>query len=220
METELAGQAIIVTGGNGNIGRGIVPAFAAEGANVVIAARDETAGRAVERAAREAGAQGALWLTTDVLDRVAIARLVAATIETFGAVDVLVNNVGGHVNVAPFWETTPEQVQSELDLNLRATLDCTRAVLPSMIERGYGRVINVGSTSGIVGDPYMAPYSAAKGSCFSSIRTSSSASAATATSSGRCSKRRSVSRVRSSGTSASRRRTSRSTAWRSLRGAS
>jgi 2-hydroxycyclohexanecarboxyl-CoA dehydrogenase len=163
MDTELAGKSVIVTGGNANIGRGIVLAFAAEGANVVIAARDETAGRTAERAALEAGAQHALWVQTDVLEREQIGRLVARTADAFGAVDVLVNNVGGHVDVKPFWETTPEQVQAELDLTLRTTLDCTRAVLPGMIERRSGRVVNIGSTSGIVGDPFMAPYSAAKG---------------------------------------------------------
>jgi 2-hydroxycyclohexanecarboxyl-CoA dehydrogenase len=163
METELAGKTVIVTGGNANIGRGIVLAFAAEGARVVIAARDERAGEAVRSAALTAGAAEALWVATDLLDRDAIAALVARTTEAFGAIDVLVNNVGGHVDVTPFWETTPEQVQQELDLTLRTTLDTTRAVLPGMIERRSGRVINVGSTSGIVGDPYMAPYSAAKG---------------------------------------------------------
>jgi 2-hydroxycyclohexanecarboxyl-CoA dehydrogenase len=163
MDTGLAGKAVIVTGGNANIGRGIVLAFAAEGAKVVIAARDEEAGRSTQRAAIEAGAQEALWVQTDVLDRDQIEHLVAHTTERLGGIDVLVNNVGGHVDVKPFWETTPEQVQQELDLTLRTTLDCTRAVLPGMIEQRSGRVVNIGSTSGIVGDPYMTPYSAAKG---------------------------------------------------------
>jgi 2-hydroxycyclohexanecarboxyl-CoA dehydrogenase len=163
MDTQLGGKTVIVTGGNANIGRGIVLAFAAEGANVVIAARDGKAGRSVEQAALEAGAPAALWIETDVLDRSQIERLVARTTEELGSIDVLVNNVGGHVDVKPFWETTPEQVEQELDLTLRTTLDCTRAVLPGMIERRSGRIVNIGSTSGIVGDPYMAPYSAAKG---------------------------------------------------------
>jgi 2-hydroxycyclohexanecarboxyl-CoA dehydrogenase len=163
METGLAGKSVIVTGGNANIGRGIALAFAAEGAKVVIAARDEQAGQSVKQAALAAGAQEALWIETDVLDRAAIDRLVARTTEELGGVDVLVNNVGGHVDVKPFWETTPEQVTQELDLTLRTTLDCTRAVLPGMIARRSGRVVNIGSTSGIVGDPYMAAYSAAKG---------------------------------------------------------
>src|SRR5580765_3686457 len=107
METGLAGKSVIVTGGNANIGRGIVLAFASEGAKVVIAARDEEAGRRVEAAALELGAAAVLWVETDVLDRDQIERLVARTTEEFGGVDVLVNNVGGHVDVRPFWETTP-----------------------------------------------------------------------------------------------------------------
>lgn len=163
METGLAGRTVVVTGGNANVGRGISLAFAAEGANLVIAARDATAGDAVRKAAIEAGAGDVLWVRTDVLDRGDIEALVERATAAFGGIDVLVNNVGGHVDVAPFWETTPEQVQREIDLTLRTTMDCTRAVLPGMIERGWGRVVNVGSTAGIVGDPYMAPYSAAKG---------------------------------------------------------
>src|SRR5205823_3475114 len=126
METELAGKSVIVTGGNANVGRGIVLAFAQEGARVVIAARDEKAGRAVEQAAREAGAQATLWIQTDLLDPVQVEALVATTVTEFGGVDVLVNNVGGHVDVKPFWETTAEQCQREIDLTLRTTLDCTR----------------------------------------------------------------------------------------------
>jgi NAD(P)-dependent dehydrogenase (short-subunit alcohol dehydrogenase family) len=163
MDTKLAGKSVIVTGGNSNIGRGVVLAFAAEGANVVIAARDEGAGHSVEQAALETGAQRALWVETDVLDPGQVDRLVARTTEAFGGVDVLVNNLGGHTDVRPFWETTPEQVTLEVDLNLRSTFDCTRAVLPGMIARTSGRIINIGSTSGIFGDPYMAAYSAAKG---------------------------------------------------------
>jgi 2-hydroxycyclohexanecarboxyl-CoA dehydrogenase len=163
VHTGLRGKTVVVTGGNANIGRGVVLAFAREGARVVIAARDEMAGHAVEQAAREAGAEATLWVETDVLDQDQIDRLVERTLSEFGGVDVLVNNVGGHVDVKPFWQTTPEQCQREIDLTLRTTLDCTRAVLPVMIEQGGGRIVNIGSTSGIVGDTFMAAYSAAKG---------------------------------------------------------
>jgi 2-hydroxycyclohexanecarboxyl-CoA dehydrogenase len=163
VDTELAGRSVIVTGGNANIGRGIVLAFAQEGARVVVTGRDELAGRAVVQAALEAGAQDALWVQADLLDHEQVVALVARTNEAFGRVDVLVNNVGGHVDVRPFWETTPEQWQAELDLTLRTTLACTHAVLPTMIAAGAGRIVNVGSTSGIVGDTFMAAYSAAKG---------------------------------------------------------
>jgi NAD(P)-dependent dehydrogenase (short-subunit alcohol dehydrogenase family) len=163
VDTELAGRSVIVTGGNANIGRGIVLAFAREGARVVVTGRDGVAGQKVVQAALEEGAQEALWVQADLLDRAQIDALVARTVEAFGGIDVLVNNVGGHVDVKPFWESTPEQWQQEIDLTLRTTLDCTHAVLPTMIAAGSGRIVNVGSTSGIVGDTFMAAYSAAKG---------------------------------------------------------
>ncbi len=163
MDTGLAGRTVLVTGGNSNIGRGIVLAFAAEGASLAITARDGTAGEAVARAAREAGAAQAHWIAADLLDADAVSALFHGVHDELGGIEVLVNNVGGHVDVRPFWETTGAQVQQEIDLTLRTTLDCTRAALPGMIERGWGRVVNIGSTSGLVGDPMMAGYSAAKG---------------------------------------------------------
>jgi 2-hydroxycyclohexanecarboxyl-CoA dehydrogenase len=163
METGLAGRTVIVTGGNGNIGRGISLAFAKEGAKIVIAARDEEAGRRVEQAALELGAEAVLWVQTDVLDPDQVERMVERTVAEFGQVDVLVNNVGGHVDAKPFWQTTREQCRREIDLTLTTTLDCTRAVLPRMIERRYGRIVNIGSTSGLIGDIWLSPYSAAKG---------------------------------------------------------
>lgn len=167
MDTGLAGKSVIVTGGNGNIGRGITLAFAEEGARITIAARDEAAGRRTERRALELGAERVLWVRTDVLDPDQVERMVQRTVEEFGQVDVLVNNVGGHVDAQPFWKTTREQCQREIDLTLTSTLDCTRAVLPGMIERRYGRIVNIGSTSGLIGDTWLAGYSAAKGAVHS-----------------------------------------------------
>lgn len=167
MDTGLAGKSVIVTGGNGNIGRGITLAFAEEGSRIAIAARDAEAGRRVERRALELGAERVLWVQTDVLDPSQVERMVQRTVEEFGQVDVLVNNVGGHVDAKPFWETTREQCQQEIDLTLTSTLDCTRAVLPGMIERRQGRIVNIGSTSGLIGDMWLSPYSAAKGAVHS-----------------------------------------------------
>jgi NAD(P)-dependent dehydrogenase (short-subunit alcohol dehydrogenase family) len=81
----------------------------------------------------------------------------------FGRVDVLVNNVGGNGDVLAFVDTKPDDWQYDLDINIRGTLLCTHAVLPHMIARGEGRIINIGSMSGIVGDRLLAVYSAAKG---------------------------------------------------------
>jgi 2-hydroxycyclohexanecarboxyl-CoA dehydrogenase len=103
-----------------------------------------------------------MWVM-DLADLDAVGPFAEQADDELGGIDVLVNNVGGHVDVRPFWETTPEQCARELELTLGTTLDCSRAVLPGMIERQSGRIVNIGSTSGLVGDTWLAPYSAAKG---------------------------------------------------------
>jgi 2-hydroxycyclohexanecarboxyl-CoA dehydrogenase len=92
-----------------------------------------------------------------------VSARVADTVAVFGQVDVLVNTVGGNVAVTPFASSTPEQWQADLDLNLMTMFRCTHLVLPHMLERGQGRIINIGSTAGFIGDRCLAVYSAAKG---------------------------------------------------------
>jgi 2-hydroxycyclohexanecarboxyl-CoA dehydrogenase len=154
---------VIVTGGNSNIGRAISLAFAAEGANVVIVARDEVQGRNVVRQALECGASDAFWYAADVTDRPQAASMVEAVQSRFGQVDVLVNNVGGNVDFANFVDSDPATWDRDIALNMTSTLNCTHAVLPGMIERSSGRIINIGSTAGLIGDPMLSVYSAMKG---------------------------------------------------------
>jgi len=163
MDTGLAGRTVIVTGGNSNIGRGVALAFAAEGVNLVIAARDEAQGRRVLGEAADRGAKDTLWCSTDVTDRAQVDEMVAAVLERNGRVDVLVNNVGGNVDFANFVDSDPATWGQEIALNMGSTLNCTHAVLPGMIERSSGRIVNIGSTAGLIGDPMLAVYSAMKG---------------------------------------------------------
>ncbi len=163
MQTGLAGKVVIVTAATANIGRGIALAFAAEGARVVITGRDPVAGELVAKLALELGAAGALWRPADMTVADEVAGMVADALDAFGHIDVLVNNVGGNVAVTPFATSTPEQWQADLELNLMTTFRCTHLVLPSMLARGSGRIINIGSTAGFIGDRYLAVYSAAKG---------------------------------------------------------
>lgn len=163
METGLEGRTVLVTGGNANIGRGIALAFAAERANVVIVGRDEVQGRRVCGQLLDRGAKDVLWQAADVTDRTQVGAVVAAVHERFGAVDVLVNNVGGNVDLDAFVDSDPKTWDQDITLNIMSTLNCTHAVLPGMIGRGYGRIINIGSSSGIVGDSLLAVYSAMKG---------------------------------------------------------
>jgi len=163
MDTGLEGRTVIVTGGNANIGRGISLAFAAEGVNLVIVARDEAQGRRVLQEALERGAKDTLWCFADITERAEVDAMLAAVHERFGPVDVLVNNVGGNVDFAYFVDSDPKTWDQDIALNMKSTLHCTHAVLPGMIDRSNGRIINIGSTAGLIGDPMIAVYSAMKG---------------------------------------------------------
>jgi len=161
MDFGLAGKVAIVTGATANIGRAIALDLAGEGVRVVIVGRDAEAGAKVTALARQRGARDAVFVPADLLDPASPARIVQAA-ERLGPVHVLVNNVGGNAGLGLFAESDPESWQAHLDLSLMTTLRMTRAVLPGMIERKAGRIINIGSTAGIVGDYIMAIYSAAK----------------------------------------------------------
>jgi 2-hydroxycyclohexanecarboxyl-CoA dehydrogenase len=163
VQTGLAGRSVIVTGGNANIGRGISLAFAAEQARVVIVGRDHAQGKRVLEQVLERGAQDAIWHAADVTRRAEVDALVDAVRERFGGIDVLVNNVGGNVAFDWFVDSDPATWERDIALNFTSTLNCTHAVLPGMIERSRGRIVNIGSTAGLVGDAMLSVYSAMKG---------------------------------------------------------
>jgi 2-hydroxycyclohexanecarboxyl-CoA dehydrogenase len=167
VETGLANRTAIVTGATANIGRAIALAFADEGSNVVVVGRDEAQGYRVCEDARERGAANVIWQRADVTDRGQVDEMVEAVEDRFGGVDVLVNNVGGNVAIDRFVDSDPETWIQDINLNIISTLNCTQAVLPGLIERGYGRIINVGSTAGLIGDPLLVVYSAMKGAVHS-----------------------------------------------------
>jgi 2-hydroxycyclohexanecarboxyl-CoA dehydrogenase len=162
MDLGLSGKVVIVTGATANIGRAIALDFANEGAKLVAVGRDEEAGGRLVAEARRRGAQEALFLPRDLLDPASPAIVVEAA-EALGPVAVLVNNVGGNVATGFFADSDPESWQADLDLNLMTTLRMTRQVLPGMIARKGGRIVNIGSTAGLVGDYMLPVYSAAKG---------------------------------------------------------
>jgi len=161
MNLNFAGKVVIVTGATANIGRGIALEFAAEGAKVVAVGRDESAGERLVSQALSRGAQHAIFVKADLLDRQSPARIVKAA-EGVGPVDVLVNNVGGNVAAGFFVDSDPDTWQQDLDLTLMTTLHMTHAVLKGMVARHAGRIVNIGSTAGLVGDYMLPVYSAAK----------------------------------------------------------
>ncbi len=150
----------IVTGGGSGIGRAVSERLAADGMTVAVFDRDA---EAAETAAGKISAGGgtALGVTVDVTDRAQIEVGVAQVRERFGPPTVLINDAGVHA-VDPFLSITPEKWHRLLDVNLTGTFNCCQAVVPSMIEEGWGRIVNISSSSAHSGQQYMTHYVAAK----------------------------------------------------------
>jgi 2-hydroxycyclohexanecarboxyl-CoA dehydrogenase len=161
MDFGLAGKVVIVTGATANIGRAIALDFATEGARVVVVGRDEAAGARVVELALARGADQAVFVRADLLEADAAERVLAAA-EALGPVEVLVNNVGGNVGSGLFVDSDPATWQGDIDLNFTTTLRMTHAVLQGMVARKAGKIVNIGSTAGLVGDYMLPVYSAMK----------------------------------------------------------
>lgn len=162
MQLGMAGQVVIVTGATANIGRAIALELAGEGTKLCLVGRDQEAGAAVVAAASKAGAAEAVFVAADLTDPEAAATIVEAA-QALGPVDVLVNNVGGNVDQGLFVDSDPGKWMADIDLNFGTVLRMCHQVLPAMVERGSGAIVNVGSTAGLVGDYMLPVYSAAKG---------------------------------------------------------
>ena len=158
---DLKGRVAIVTGGNGGIGLGMARGLAAAGASIVVAARNADKSR---QAVAELEALGttALAVSVDVTDEAAVARLVAATRERFGRLDVLVNNAGTNIR-KPIHEYTLAEWHRVLDTNLTSASLCSHAAYPLMKQAGGGKVINIGSMMSIFGASFAPAYAASKG---------------------------------------------------------
>ena len=157
----LAGRVALVTGGNGGIGLGMARGMAQAGAAVVIAARD-TGKSATAVAELEASGVPAAALAVDVVDENSCAALIAATLDRFGRLDVLVNNAGINVRKQP-QDYALDEWRAILDTNLTGTFLCSRAAYPAMARAGGGKIVNIGSMMSILGASFVAPYAASKG---------------------------------------------------------
>lgn len=158
---ELQDQLAVVTGAASGIGRATAHALAALGAHVVVADIDRDGGEKTVAALHEHGARGE-FLSIDMTDPASIAAFADALHARHRAVDVLVNGAGWG-RTAPFWEGTPEFWQKLVALNLVGPMTLAKALLPPMLERKQGRIVNIASDAGRVGSLGETVYSAAKG---------------------------------------------------------
>lgn len=157
----LANRVAIVTGASGGIGRAIATTLAAAGAAVVVNyARNAQAAEELVASLTEAGGQ-ALAVQADISTGEGAETLVKAAIEKFGKVDILVNNAGITRDTL-LMRMKEDDWDAVLDTNLKGVFLCTKAVTRSMMKARYGRIINIGSVSGLLGVPGQANYSAAK----------------------------------------------------------
>jgi len=157
----LDGKVALVTGASRGLGRGIAVALAEAGADVVVTARSESAIAETAETIRKIGRR-ALAISCDVHDGGSVAALVERALAEFGKIDVLMNNAGGG-EMKPFVEMSEDEWLRIIDLNVNSTFRLCRAVGPHMIERRYGRVINMSSMYGLIGEKKVTAYCAAKG---------------------------------------------------------
>lgn len=166
MDLGLRDKVAVVTAATANIGRAIALELAGEGAKVVIVGRDPVAGEKVAALALERGAAAAKFVAADLLQPQAATEVLQAA-ETLGPVAILVNGLGGNVDQGFFVDSDPDKWAGDIDLNFGSLLRMTHAVLPGMIARRSGSIINIGSTAGLVGDYMLPVYSAMKGAVHS-----------------------------------------------------
>jgi 3-oxoacyl-[acyl-carrier protein] reductase len=184
LEIDLAGRVALVTGGSRGLGREDALTLARAGADVVIADIQVESDQSGEESrygvlAQAARAQGLVYtertadeirglgrrsvaVKCDVTDREQVAATVARVLEDFGSVDILVNNAATLDHVGQITDQVPELWARDLEVNLTGAFNCSRAVWPHMVERGWGRIVNMASVAGTLGGFGQASYSTTK----------------------------------------------------------
>jgi short-subunit dehydrogenase len=158
---DIRGRTAIVTGASRGIGTYVAQALAAEGMNLVLAARTQDGLEALRSQLMSAGHQGCLAVPCDVTRDEDLRRLVDTTEREFGAIDVLVNNAGVE-GFLTYHKLSLAEIGEIIDVNLRATMHLSWLVLPRMVERNRGHIVNMSSLAGKAGRLWQ-PCAATKG---------------------------------------------------------
>lgn len=155
---DLKGRVAAVTGGAQGIGRAVTERFLSSGARVAIWDHDKAL---AEKTAADLG-KNAIAVGVDVSDLAAVEKARDATLAAFERIDILVNNAGIAGANATTWDTTVDEWRKVMRVNLDGPFVCCKAVVPHMIQRNYGRIVNIASIAGKEGNPNAAHYSASK----------------------------------------------------------
>jgi NAD(P)-dependent dehydrogenase (short-subunit alcohol dehydrogenase family) len=162
MDTELTGKVALITGGSRGIGRAIALGFARAGAKVIVASRKQAGVDAVAEEIRQAGGT-ALAVAAHVGEEDAIASLVENSLAAFGQIDILVNNAATNPHFGALLDATPAQWDKIMQVNLRGVFLLCQRVVPGMVERGGGSIINIASIEGLRPSRVLGVYSVSKG---------------------------------------------------------
>lgn len=159
------GQTAFITGAARGIGKAIAMRFAKEGANVVIC---DVLEDLLENTAKEIAELGVKVksIVLDVTDENGVKEAINESISEFGKIQILINNAG-IMPIGNFFETNVSDWKKTFDVNVFGTMCASQAILPHMIENGYGRIVNLGSVAGVYGIDYFVDYSATKGAVIS-----------------------------------------------------
>ena len=157
-EGRLHGKVALITGGGRGIGQAIARAYAAEGALLALAARTDAELQATAEEIRSEFGSDVTTVVTDVRDRLQVEGAVAHALDRFGTIDVMVNNAGNTGEIGPLWKLDPDRWANVISVHVLGTYYGCRAVIPGMLERGSGRIVNMAG----VGGPNDTSYDAAK----------------------------------------------------------
>ena len=159
---DLTGRCAVITGGSKGLGYAMAAGLASAGANIVMANRNIQEGGAAAKSIEADFKVKALFVEVDVTNQQQVEKMVAEAMKAFGRIDILINSAGINIR-GPIDELSPDDFDKVMNVNVKGTWLCTRAVVPQMKKVNYGRIINLASTLGLVGLSNRTPYASSKG---------------------------------------------------------